>query len=327
MGRRGAVRARVRGARRGPAARARHAARVRAAGLPARVRARDGARVCQRAAASLRRDAAWVTDARPPPRARPARRRRRRHRPRILSALQLAARAAARPGRRRLVRRPHDGVRGRPGARRVEGAAALHPARTGHRALPVWLVLGRPGLRRPRHRRRLPGPRPARLVIHELPLERATVHGHFSRELPPVLTVDSGDSVRFRSLNAGWRWEADREVEYHRPGPLDEGHALCGPIEVRRAQAGSTLAVRVDEVVPGGWGVTFGGGAPFGWTLKGEAWRSERGHAVVSAPFLGVIGMPPRERGVHSTIPPRRWGGNIDCKELVAGSTLFLPIP
>jgi len=164
-------------------------------------------------------------------------------------------------------------------------------------------------------------------VIHELPLERATVHGHFSRELPPVLTVDSGDSVRFRSLNAGWRWEADREVEYHRPGPLDEGHALCGPIEVRRAQAGSTLAVRVDEVVPGGWGVTFGGGAPFGWTLKGEAWRSERGHAVVSAPFLGVIGMPPRERGVHSTIPPRRWGGNIDCKELVAGSTLFLPIP
>ena len=37
--------------------------------------------------------------------------------------------------------------------------------------------------------------------------------------------------------------------------------------------------------------------------------------------------MPPPEPGVHSTIPPRRWGGNIDCKELVAGSTLFLPIP
>ena len=73
--------------------------------------------------------------------------------------------------------------------------------------------------------------------------------------------------------------------------------------------------------------MTFGGGAPFGWTLEGEAWRSERGHVVASAPFLGVIGMPPPEPGVHSTIPPRRWGGNIDCKELVAGSTLFLPIP
>ena len=37
--------------------------------------------------------------------------------------------------------------------------------------------------------------------------------------------------------------------------------------------------------------------------------------------------MPPAEPGVHSTIPPRRWGGNIDCKELVAGATLYLPIP
>jgi len=36
--------------------------------------------------------------------------------------------------------------------------------------------------------------------------------------------------------------------------------------------------------------------------------------------------MPPDESGIWSTIPPRRWGGNIDCKLLVAGSTLFLPI-
>ena len=37
--------------------------------------------------------------------------------------------------------------------------------------------------------------------------------------------------------------------------------------------------------------------------------------------------MPPPEPGEHSTTPPRRWGGNIDCKELVAGTTLYLPIP
>jgi acetamidase/formamidase len=37
--------------------------------------------------------------------------------------------------------------------------------------------------------------------------------------------------------------------------------------------------------------------------------------------------MPPPEPGEHTTTPPRRWGGNIDCKELVAGTTLFLPIP
>ena len=37
--------------------------------------------------------------------------------------------------------------------------------------------------------------------------------------------------------------------------------------------------------------------------------------------------MPPVGPGIHSTTPPRRQGGNIDCKELVAGSTLYLPIP
>ena len=37
--------------------------------------------------------------------------------------------------------------------------------------------------------------------------------------------------------------------------------------------------------------------------------------------------MPPPEPGEHTTTPPRRWGGNIDCKELVAGTTLYLPIP
>lgn len=40
----------------------------------------------------------------------------------------------------------------------------------------------------------------------------------------------------------------------------------------------------------------------------------------------GVYGMPPAKPGVHSTIPPRPTGGNIDCKELIAGSTLYLPI-
>jgi acetamidase/formamidase len=45
-----------------------------------------------------------------------------------------------------------------------------------------------------------------------------------------------------------------------------------------------------------------------------------------AAPFLGVIGMPPPESGEHSTGPPRRFGGNIDCKLLVAGTTLYLPI-
>lgn len=163
-------------------------------------------------------------------------------------------------------------------------------------------------------------------MIHEIPLERGTVHGQLSRDLEPVLSLDPGDSFRFQALNAGWRWEPDRE-RYERDRSVDGGHALCGPVEVRGARAGHALAVRIDEVTPRDWGVTFAGGAPFHWRLEGDTWRSERGHAVASRPFLGVIGMPPPEPGRHSTSPPRRWGGNLDCNLLLAGSTLYLPIP
>jgi len=146
--------------------------------------------------------------------------------------------------------------------------------------------------------------------------------GFFSRDYEPVASVDPGGSVVFSSLNARWQWDRDDG----RDRPPGAGHALHGPIEVRGARAGQTLAVRIDEVTPRGWGVTFADGDPFLWELDGGTWRMGA-HAVASAPFLGVIGMPPAEPGEHSTIPPRRWGGNIDCKLLTAGTTLYLPIP
>jgi acetamidase/formamidase len=166
-------------------------------------------------------------------------------------------------------------------------------------------------------------------VIHELPLERRTLHGHFSRELEPVLTIDPGDSVRVRCLNAGWRWDAEKEfLEERDEAHLDSGHALCGPIEVRGARAGQTLAVRIDEIRPGPWGITFGDGVLFLWQVDADAGvaTSDRGDVVALGPFFGVIGMPPDEGGIWSTGPPRRWGGNIDCRLLGAGTTLFLPI-
>ena len=163
-------------------------------------------------------------------------------------------------------------------------------------------------------------------MIHEIPLEEDTVHGYFSSALPPVLTIDPGDSVCFQALNAGWRWAAEEE-RFERDAKLHDGHALTGPIEVRGARPGQTLVVRIDEVTPGPWGVTFADGERFDWTLDGDTATDNRGVTVALAPFLGVIGMPPPEPGVHSTIPPRRFGGNIDCKLLVSGATLYLPIP
>jgi len=162
-------------------------------------------------------------------------------------------------------------------------------------------------------------------VIHEIPLREDTVHGYFSSALPPVLTIDPGDSVRFQALNAGWRWESEAEL-FERDAALHGGHALTGPIEVRGAAAGQTLVVQIDEVTPRDWGVTWADGEAFDWTLDDGFATDDHAVTVQLAPFLGVIGMPPPEPGVHSTIPPRRFGGNIDCKLLVTGTTLYLPI-
>lgn len=162
-------------------------------------------------------------------------------------------------------------------------------------------------------------------MIHELPLERRTLHGHFSRDLEPVLVIDPGDGVRFATPNAGW-WLDDETRFAPISSPEDDGHALAGPIEVRGATEGQALVVHVDEIAPGSWGETFGDGVRVRWDLA-DGLGSALGRRVRLAPFLGVMGMPPVGHGAHSTIPPRPQGGNIDCKELVAGTTLFLPVP
>jgi len=176
------------------------------------------------------------------------------------------------------------------------------------------------------------------LTLHQIPLERRTLHGHFSCDLEPVLTIDPGDSIRMACLNSGWRLDPTTFYE-PRDLELDDGHALIGPVAVRGARPGQTLVVRIDKVCAGSWGVTFAwnderlgieDADPHAvlWTLDAaEGWaRDQSGRRVELRPFAGVLGMPPPEPGVHSTQPPRYHGGNIDCAELVAGTTLFLPI-
>jgi acetamidase/formamidase len=186
------------------------------------------------------------------------------------------------------------------------------------------------------------------VTVHDIPLERSTLHGCFSCDVEPILTVDPGDSVRFATLDAGWRNELgpDKPFFVERRDELDAGHALIGPIEGRGARSGQTLAVSIDDLRVGAYGFTLAGGwaTPLNdyldvgdaaethalhWSLDADTAtaRDQRGREVDLRPFLGVMGMPPPEPGIHATAPPRRFGGNIDCKELVVGTTLYLPIP
>jgi acetamidase/formamidase len=164
------------------------------------------------------------------------------------------------------------------------------------------------------------------VTLHEIPLERRTLHGHFSLDLEPVLTIDVGDTIAFACPNAGWFMVEGERFEPFDP-ELDAGHALIGPVEVTGVKAGQTLVVRIDRVEPGSWGVTHAHDVQVDWSLKDGVGTDDRGRRVALRPFLGVVGMPPPEPGRHSTGPPRRYGGNIDCKELMAGTTLYLPVP
>lgn len=180
--------------------------------------------------------------------------------------------------------------------------------------------------------------------------ERRTLHGHFSRELSPILSIEPGDTVVFKTIDAGWHLqelEEDGSGTHKKFEPriavLDDGHAMCGPIEVKGAKPGMTLEIKIEEIVPGPFGWTVAGGWEsevnkrlgvveeghlLTWSLDAEKMvgRDQFGHTLPLRPFMGVMGMPPDEPGVHMTSPPRVTGGNIDCKELVAGTTLYLPI-
>lgn len=190
------------------------------------------------------------------------------------------------------------------------------------------------------------------MAIWHLEPEYATVHGVFSPDFSPVLTIDPGDTVVFRTLEAGWGTQArDPSLPPMGPRPLFEpsdparrgdGHCLVGPVAIRGAEPGTTLEIRVEDIVVGSFGwtgtgsnpITIGAGVPEGqtgslfWELDADhgIGRNQFGHEVSLRPFMGVMGMPPAEAGLHSTIPPRATGGNIDCNELVAGTTLYLPV-
>ena len=189
------------------------------------------------------------------------------------------------------------------------------------------------------------------MALHEIKPDRRTLHGTFSREYEPVLTIDSGDTVVFETMDPGWNlsppWESSNDDCKFGPqdAERDGGHALCGPIEVRGAEPGMVLEIQIGRIVPGTWGWSVAGGWPnrvnkrlgldaeprchVQWALDADSMTgtTQHGHQVDLHPFMGVMGMPPAEPGVHSTTPPRPCGGNLDCKELIAGSVLYLPIP
>ena len=210
--------------------------------------------------------------------------------------------------------------------------------------------------------------------------------GWFPLDKPPVLTIDSGDTVRIDTLShAGSTQDAHPDASLGELGILPDeilpdviafwesresrpragrsGHVITGPIAIREAEPGDVLEVQILELttrVPYGINNTSPTGGVFGPTYPGtraddpvrdiaqarhlirsdlvdgrEVALFADGINVPLAPFMGIMAVAPvpiigqpgvTEPDVQASRPPGAFGGNLDIKDLTAGSTLYLPV-
>lgn len=119
---------------------------------------------------------------------------------------------------------------------------------------------------------------------------------------------------------------------------LSRANPLTGPVRVHGVEVGTSIGIEVVEVEPAevGWTTIIPGfglladefGEPHVVTTRRHGDRLSFGAIaeLPAGPFIGTLGVMPGESGVHSVIPPRRVGGNLDCRELRRGAILWLPV-
>jgi acetamidase/formamidase len=192
--------------------------------------------------------------------------------------------------------------------------------------------------------------------VIDLPLRPETVHwGYYDPKIAPALRVASGDRVRVETMVAGGLQrlrlagvpesdipESMKAVEQRVTERGPGAHPLSGPIFVEGAEPGDVLAIRilaieylhnfgVNAFSPGG-GVLpddypYAGLKLIRWPAGATSVQFAPGITLPMAPFFGSIGVaPPPLVGRISSRPPGYYGGNLDNKDLVVGSTLYLPV-
>ncbi len=193
-------------------------------------------------------------------------------------------------------------------------------------------------------------------ITHRLlPTPKTVTWGYFDARIPPVLRIHSGDTVEIEALVAGGVQALEaaglppdqvqpalREVEREVKDRGEVPHILTGPVWVEGAEPGDVLEVKILSialVVPYAQNAFIPGRGflpdefPYFHAkltpldLTRQVAKFSDGIEIPLKPFFGVMGVaPPMAVGRISSGPPWVHTGNMDNKELVAGSTLYLPI-
>jgi len=188
---------------------------------------------------------------------------------------------------------------------------------------------------------------------HTVPCGPSTVHwGYYDAAVAPVLTIQSGDTVTMESVSgapehlppsgSGFTVLPEHHAILAEIGRGPGPHILTGPVAVEGAEPGDALKVEILDVSPRqDWGYNLtrplGGALPDDFPdariihiaidIARKTARMPWGLTVPLAPFFGCMGTaPPPAWGAQTSVVPRAFGGNIDNKELVAGTTLYLPV-
>lgn len=174
-----------------------------------------------------------------------------------------------------------------------------------------------------------------------------TIHSHqchcgWDHSLPPQLTVAPGGSIAIEMNDAsGGQLHTASTAADILAFDFGKTNPVTGPIYVEGAEPGDVLKVTIHDYQPSGWGWTalfpgFGLLADQFLDPAIHIWKyatdssamvaSGLGGNIPLKPFVGTIGVAPAEPGSHSIVPPRRVGGNMDLRDLAAGSVLYLPV-
>jgi acetamidase/formamidase len=183
--------------------------------------------------------------------------------------------------------------------------------------------------------------------IHLLPATLETTQwGWFDNAQPPVLRINSGDTVALETMMhshnqivPGTTIEQIKKLRTDNPGRGP--HTVTGPIYVEGAEPGDVLKVTINKIVPRSYAVNFNVPGMFGEFPKDFAdgqvkylyldWDKKvteflPGVQIPLRPFPGTIGVARKEPGRYSTVPPGEYAGNIDVRDLVEGTTLYVPV-
>ncbi|HEX7156859.1 MAG TPA: acetamidase/formamidase family protein [Burkholderiaceae bacterium] len=194
-------------------------------------------------------------------------------------------------------------------------------------------------------------------AVHVVESNEKTVSwGVFDTTLPPILEIESGDTVVypdtwshfFNQLQPGVQVETLAQLRKEHPGRGP--HSIIGPVAVRGAEPGDVLEIRYRSLKPFTWGAVFHNPGALGTGLLPEDFPQGQVKylklnlqemtaeflpkiSVPLQPFQGTLGLappdgffPPVSPGATSSVPPGPHAGNLDLRELTEGSRLFIPV-